>query len=240
MLAGSAVEALELSADSPMRVTAEIDGTALVLLGAAQLAMPALESRYVHFVCPCDRATVAGYDRFAIDQHNKTADKISEALVPAMVGAAFAMAVLPELQLDADWERRGRAMLADAVVAGEAILATQVVTSALKIGLHHPHPQLYELPAGDPAYVDPGKYESMPSSHASQAMAAAAVTTAMFAVHFPKNRWKWAVGAGAGAAGLAAGAMRVMAGKHFPSDVAAGTLLGTAIGVAVPLLHVRW
>ena len=33
--------------------------------------------------------------------------------------------------------------------------------------------------------------------------------------------------------------LRIYSGRHFPSDVAVGALVGSAIGVTVPLLHRR-
>jgi len=44
---------------------------------------------------------------------------------------------------------------------------------------------------------------------------------------------------GAAAASIAAGSLRMMAEKHYLTDVAAGALIGATCGVVVPLLHRR-
>jgi membrane-associated phospholipid phosphatase len=44
-----------------------------------------------------------------------------------------------------------------------------------------------------------------------------------------------AVIAGGGTTGL----LRVLAGKHFPTDVIVGAVAGSAVGLTVPFLHRR-
>ena len=47
------------------------------------------------------------------------------------------------------------------------------------------------------------------------------------------------MGTEAGLAVLTAG-LRVVSGMHFMTDVIAGAALGTAIGIALPLIHTSW
>ena len=34
--------------------------------------------------------------------------------------------------------------------------------------------------------------------------------------------------------------LKIKAGYHYPTDVAAGALVGSALGVLVPVLHSEW
>jgi hypothetical protein len=82
-------------------------------------------------------------------------------------------------------------------------------------------------------------YESFPSGHTALAFCAAtsfAVLATKRAADRPET--PWLVGGGYVAA-TAVGALRMAAGEHFLSDVAAGALLGSAIGYAVTSLHVK-
>ena len=66
---------------------------------------------------------------------------------------------------------------------------------------------------------------------------AALTTTAMTSrLRFGERYWPWAlalIGGGAVAVG------RVAAGRHFPSDVVVGALLGSTTGSLLPLAHAR-
>ena len=48
---------------------------------------------------------------------------------------------------------------------------------------------------------------------------------------------RWVFYSGATAATLGMGYLRLTAGKHFPSDIVAGSLIGTACGLLTPAIH---
>ena len=55
--------------------------------------------------------------------------------------------------------------------------------------------------------------------------------------YFPNSKWKPFVWAGSLLAATTVGYLRFESGAHFPSDVLAGTVVGSAIGYVIPLLH---
>jgi membrane-associated phospholipid phosphatase len=114
-----------------------------------------------------------------------------------------------------DRERRERWLRAAAVPLG-AIVANY----AVKLAIRRPRPKLKGLPplAGAPSSL------SCPSAHATSSFAAAAA----FGRIAPEARP--ALFAGAAAMALT----RPYLGMHYPSDVLAGAILGTALGLAVP------
>jgi membrane-associated phospholipid phosphatase len=83
-------------------------------------------------------------------------------------------------------------------------------------------------------------YASFPSAHTATAAALAFSIAHMHAATHPDgSRWLHAFlpYSLASAATIGTGVLRVEAGKHFPSDVITGGLLGLGMGILVPELH---
>lgn len=128
-------------------------------------------------------------------------------------GAVWTAAALAGAALDS--ERRERWLRAAAVP-----LSAIGLNFAIKVAVRRPRPKLRGLPplAGAPTQL------SFPSAHATSSFAAAA---AMGRVA-PKARPALFGGA------VAMAFTRPYLGMHYPSDVLAGAVLGTALGLAAP------
>ncbi|MCU0452996.1 MAG: phosphatase PAP2 family protein [Bacteroidetes bacterium] len=77
------------------------------------------------------------------------------------------------------------------------------------------------------------------SGHTSISTAAGIFLATVYDAYRPGSttaKVLWVAGAGIG---LTSGALRVFSGMHFPSDVAAGFIVGAAVGYAIPQLHKR-
>lgn len=82
-----------------------------------------------------------------------------------------------------------------------------------------------------------GVAESFWSGHAAGAFVVATLVSTIYGdLHGPTTASRVLWGSTLAAAGFTSWA-RVAAGKHYPSDVLAGALVGSAVGVLIPRLH---
>ena len=75
------------------------------------------------------------------------------------------------------------------------------------------------------------------SGHASAAFTVAVFTGEWFSEMYPNSAYRPLVWAGTLSLAGFVGALRIAAGKHYPSDVVVGALAGTGISLAVIRLH---
>lgn len=193
-------------------------------MGAAALAisLPSLlAEELITARCPCDPSSVNRFDRRAIGNHDATADVASNVTVlAALLGP-------PLLALGAD-----DVVYSDLTVFAETLLVNGALVEAAKYVFQRPLPRTY---AGDASLVSSsGGYRSFYSGHTSTAFAALTATAYTMRLRQGEQVWPWVVAVGVGAS---VGVERVLAGRHFPSDVIVGAIAGTAVGIGVPWLH---
>lgn len=200
---------------------------ASVSLGATLYFLPGVLGLPKHPpVCvPCDPATLPGIDRGAVRDVSHGADVASSATL-ALIAGWTAWSGLHALPGD-QW-RGNFATFADAASW------TAAATEWVKVLVHRERPVLYTSAAVSAA-ADRDNEQSFPSMHTSLAFAAAtSYLTIAEREHLP-HRARNAVLLYIGAIGV--GALRVRAGKHFPTDVLGGAALGSGIGWLVPTIH---
>lgn len=75
------------------------------------------------------------------------------------------------------------------------------------------------------------------SGHTTFAFAAASFTSYLFCQFNPDSKWKYTVVGSSFALASVTGALRIMSGNHFLSDVVCGAITGTLTGFLVPYFH---
>ncbi len=203
---------------------------AVVAAGLSAALVPVLwPNGFPHATCaPCDPAALWRLDRGAVGPVRNGVSALSTGTVAleALLGVAFLAS-----------SRRGEglgAYVEDATVIAQAVTVTAAATEWAKVLFHRPRPFLYAPGASGPVAADDGR--SMPSEHTSIAFAAAAAYASVLHRRGMAGRNKLQIGALFAAAATTA-ALRVVAREHFPTDVAAGAVLGFAIGWTLPALH---
>jgi membrane-associated phospholipid phosphatase len=208
---------------SPYRIHPAVDLSVTAGLFVAA-GVPYLIPHLITPSCPCDPASVNRFDRIAIGHHSAAASAASD------VTAALAVAVPP--LADALHLGLGAPLAADVLVLAETLAVNSALVVGAKYAVRRPLPLTYD---GDPAYVrSQGGYRSFYSGHVSTVVSALTASAWTMRWRDGERGWPWAVVA---LAGSSVGVERVLAGRHFPTDVIVGAAAGFAVGTAIPWVH---
>jgi hypothetical protein len=204
---------------------AAVLGTAVV----GGLLPELFKSRLPHARCgPCDPSGLWVIDRGSVGVLRPLPAQLSDA---TLFGGLLAGAALT-------WRSRpGEARetrQSDLVVLAEALAVTGAATGWVKVLVRRPRPFLFTDSAAH--YWEPDAGLSFPSGHASVAFAGAAAYASMLHRRGLSEGRGTEIGLLFGAAAVTSG-LRVIAHKHFPTDVLAGAGLGVAVGWVVPRVH---
>jgi hypothetical protein len=199
----------------------------ILAAGAVGTSIPFLmSSTVVNPHCPCDKGNINIFDRHAVGNHSETAVAIGDVAVGLAVAAPVALTLLTV--------RPRTTLIEDLVVYAEVMAVNGGLVTLAKFTVQRPTPRAY---AGDPRQVtEPGGYLSFYSGHTSFAFASLSFAAVTLSVREHQYVWPWIV---TGVVGGGVGAVMVLSGAHFPTDVAMGALAGTVVGVGIPLLHLR-
>lgn len=175
-----------------------------------------------------------GLDRTVLGNHSARAGMFSDALLGSGVGLPFVALLADALltQPQDGWLGIGK----DSLVLLETFAITTTVTNVVKYGVRRPRPYTYELAAGTPLDNN-GDTLSFFSGHTAVCFSMATAYSYLFMRRHPDSALKVPMWIGTHALASTTAVMRVLAGKHFWSDVMVGAAVGSAIGLAVPLLH---
>lgn len=207
------------------------------VLGAARMARTegSAPAFCVQQVPPADRATVPcdPSDLNWLDRH--VAGRWSPRWARASDYLLLSLGVAPALAL---WADEGLVnMVNDLVVIYQSTLIAASLSGLSSISSGRGRPYVYGTSAPVETRASPDGALAFFSGHTSMAFALATSTFWTFQRTHRSGPVPWlALGIGtAGATGVAVS--RVMAGRHFPTDVMAGAVVGLGIGTLIPMMH---
>jgi membrane-associated phospholipid phosphatase len=150
-------------------------------------------------------------------------------------GVGIGLVAAPLYGAGASGPGGGRGALTHGIVYAQTISTTVALTDVLKTASRRPRPYTH-APGFEVADID--DQMSFPSGHSSTAGAASfgLVHPIVMTSDLPTGAVLGLYGA-ATAWTASTAALRVVAHKHYPSDVIMGSLLGASMGIVVPELH---
>jgi membrane-associated phospholipid phosphatase len=177
-----------------------------------------------------DRADVNSFDRSATSQWSTEAAGASHVLVATLLAAPVGLAIATP---------GSRESWVVSAMYGEVFLVGNGLVELLKGMTNRTRPFVYN---GDPDIPNEARFDvkarrAFPSGHTSNAFASAVFFSSVYSKLHPESsagRWIWA---GSLTLAAATGLARYQGGKHYPTDIVAGAVLGSLVGWGVPRLH---
>jgi len=224
----SLISSTSAMATSPYRVDYALDGT---LAGGAFLGGA------LFMLIPVDRTTRWDQEMFPFDDVVKANFSAKSS---ALSDGLILLTTLTPLaaQLGGGFnETLGQA----ALLYGEALGAGFLLNAASKYLVQRPRPYVYNTDPNVVAFAQTqsDSHVSFYSGHSSMSFTAAVAGSMLFAATSTDRNARAALWAVELALATATANLRVRAGKHFYSDVIIGSLVGIAVGFAVPYSHQR-
>lgn len=207
---------LDWKKDVPLSVTA----LGVAAYGQWRLDhMPAYDSNF-------HASDLLPWDRTWAGQWNPNADLASDVLTGAVI-APFVVGYFHEDELWTPF------LMLSQVLALQSGVNLMVRSLAV-----WPRPFLLGDQGGDER-TSAGVSGSFYSGHSSAAFATATFTGYWFSQMHPDSPYKKWIWTGSYLTATSIATLRVLAGKHYPTDVLVGALVGSAVGWFIPWLHLE-
>ena len=241
----SALDAPTASAVYPLRFDWKRDalltgGSAALLLSSELLFKDALAPESCRW---CDRNaqgedTLPAIDRWgtgiagdaqAQESARKWSNVVTLAVLPAGV---FGTGYLVARNSGAS----GSQLSEDALMVGQAVVFSSLTNQAVKFLVARERPFVHQMTPEERAQGEHSEDDNLSfySGHSNVAFALVASTATVARLRgYRHHEWVWIVGL---PIATAVPLLRMAAGKHYLTDVAVGAVMGTAFGIAVPLL----
>jgi len=217
------VDQASLPSAKPLELSLTLDGPLLGASAAMFAATVVINQTHSEAQATGSTQSVPWFDKVALGRGNATQDEVSSILQYALVvGVPLTLAL-------SQWGGRANDLV-PALIVVESLVASEAVCQLTKSLVHRPRPYAYAHGSAS-GEADRSFY----SGHTTVSFAAV-VSTLMVLDELPPELSTPLV---IGALGLATtvGVLRVTSGRHFPSDVVTGAVIGATIGWVVPTLH---
>jgi membrane-associated phospholipid phosphatase len=179
--------------------------------------------------CPAPD-NLPGFDRGALGLYSRPALTVGNIMIGALL-------LGPHLANVVGTRAEGAAWIEDAAITAESVLVAQALTQAMKAATDRYAPLMYNPDSDLSARYSPDASRSFWSGHTATAFAAATSFATSYWLRHPRSPWRWVVLATVESAALWAGLLKIRAGYHWPTDIAAGAAAGIGVGIMIPALH---
>ena len=219
-------------AQTPYRINWPVDGPLLgISTGATGLAFLAGRNRdplTTAEINTLDPGDIPGLDRSAIDNYSTGLSDFSDILVGAVILTPAGLLTSEKIRNDA---------LTVGVMYAEVLALANLGPELFKVLAPRARPYVYNPGVPQSEKTTVYAKESFFSGHTSNAFASAIFLSSVYSAYYPDSRWSPYIWGGSLGLATLVGYLRYGSGKHFPTDILAGAVWGSAIGFLVPYFH---
>ena len=175
-------------------------------------------------------SSVWSFDSGAINQNSVLADTWSDYTLYASIATPIIGMLSDDLM--------GKQAKSISMMALQGIMFESGLTQFVKSFAERPRPYVYRQ--GESILyqeISKNSTQSFYSGHTSTSAYFSFFSAKVFSDLHPNSKWKPVVWTGAALLPAVTGYLRYKAGKHFPSDVITGYLVGATFGVLIPEIY---
>lgn len=175
-----------------------------------------------------DKKNINGFDRWAAGMNSESAEKTSDLLFYGSIPLPFTLLLDRKIRKDA---------LKFSFLYLEAMSITGVLYTGTDLLVDRYRPETYAIEP-DAETRRGGNYKnSFFAGHVALVGTTTFFMAKVYNDYHPNDPWRWAFWSGAAIATGATGYLRHRGGKHFPTDILVGALVGVGSGILVPQFH---
>jgi membrane-associated phospholipid phosphatase len=168
------------------------------------------------------------FDRNAIQRYSRNAARLSDILLVSTLALPVSLFISENVRNDISTV--GLMCAENLLLVNSFSLITRGLVRRIRPYVYNPDAPLEEK-------LSRGAAHSFYSGHTTNAFASAVFFSVVYNDYFPDSRWKTQVWVGSLGSASLVGYLRYRAGRHFPSDIITGALVGSVVGFVVPYLH---
>jgi len=203
-------------------------GVGSVSLGTSLILRSQVDLLTENEIIDLDRNRVNSFDRQATLNSSVLAAKQSDVFLYGSCGIPLLLMASSKINTD---------LLTMAVLWGEVVLLNGGLTLVSKYSSQRIRPFVYNPDFSLEEKQELNAKTSFFSGHSSMVAANTFFAAKVFSDYYPKSKWKPLIWSLAVVIPVTTAHLRVAAGKHFPTDVITGCLIGAACGYFIPAIH---
>ncbi|CAG5083855.1 phosphatase PAP2 family protein [Parvicella tangerina] len=224
----------------PFQLTAKkeawVTGSALPVVATSFVLGKKLQPLTAAEISLLDANDINRLDRFTVNNFSEKVIKRSDITLNTMLGLGLASNfIVPAIFSSSD--PYGRQLGTLGMIWFETNLVNYALTEIVKTSVKRSRPFLFGDQAPDELRFGTDARKSFFSGHASFTAANSFYVANIITSYQKGNKWNPVIWGAASLPPLLVAFQRVRAGKHFPTDVAVGYIVGAACGILIPKLH---